>query len=151
MSPADLKQWRNALELTQVAASELLGVSRVTVQNWESETTRIPVAIEAACEFHQRRWKMRPEFGPITLTYFDVPLWQSTYGPIAVPKVTRELYPDNATAVARACALRGSPGVNNLLLLAESGDIVWNSVQLEHECRTRRSSKVKNPRAKHVP
>ena len=146
MSPDQFKQWRNALSLTQIAASELLGVSRVTVQNWEGEVTRIPVAIDAACELHQRRWRMRPDFGPVTLTYFDAPLWQPKYGPSAVPKTSRELYPDNASAIGRACKLKNLPDVHNLMILAESGDVVWNSVQLEHECKERLPNRQKRAR-----
>lgn len=38
-SPAKLKQARHVLKLTQDAFADLLGVSRVTVANWEAGTT----------------------------------------------------------------------------------------------------------------
>lgn len=141
MSPEEFKQWRNLVQLTQVVAGEVLGVSRITIQNWESGAVKIPVAVEAACELHVRRWKMRSEFGPVTLTYFDSPLWQPTYGPIAIPKVSRELYPTNAAALDRVCELSGTSGVHNLLIVAESGEVLWNSVQLEQERERRRTRK----------
>jgi DNA-binding XRE family transcriptional regulator len=149
MSPDDFKKWRNTLKLTQVEASEMLGISRVTVQNWENSTTRIPMAIEAACEMFHRRWKMRPEYGPVTLTHLDAPLWQSPYGPTVIPKLSKELYPNNSAAVERACQLRGQPGIYSLLVSDESSDIVWNSIQLEQECERRSSTRksARNSRA----
>lgn len=148
MSPDNFKQWRNSMELTQIFAGELLGVSRVTIQNWENGSTRIPAAIEIACEAHLRRWRMRFEFGPVTLTYFDAPLWQPVYGPISVPRVSRELYRDNGSAINRVCDLRKSPGLHNPLILAESGEIIWGSMELEQECEKRQPAKRKSSSAR---
>ena len=135
MFPEQFKSWRSSLDLTQIAAAGLLGVSRVTVQNWENTVTRIPAVVDAACEFHRRRWKMRPEYGPVTLSHFDAPLWQSPYGPATVPRATKELYPNNQAAIERACTLLGRADIHNVLITDESGDIVWNGIQLAEECK----------------
>src|SRR6266700_357084 len=71
MDQWDLKKWRKKLGINQAAAGEMLGLSRGAVQDWESEVRPVPLAVELACQELLRRWKQRPEFGPVTLLYAD--------------------------------------------------------------------------------
>src|SRR6266567_3504438 len=71
----DFKKWRRKLRYSQFDAAEELGLSRAAVQNWESETVPISEVVELACEELTLRWKQRPEFGPVTLTYADEQVW----------------------------------------------------------------------------
>ena len=70
----DFKKWRKKLAINQVAAGEMLRLSRGAVQYWESELRPIPLAVELACQESLRRWKPRPEFGPVTRLYADGPI-----------------------------------------------------------------------------
>jgi DNA-binding XRE family transcriptional regulator len=76
MDMAEFLKWRKSLGYTQEEAGKKLGVSRATIQNWEKGVTRIPRAAELACLQVARRWKQRPEFGPVALVYTDGPVWQ---------------------------------------------------------------------------
>src|SRR2546422_11366206 len=71
----DFKKWRRKLRYSQFDAAEELGLSRAAVQNRESETVPISEVVELACEELTLRWKQRPEFGPVTLTYADEQVW----------------------------------------------------------------------------
>ena len=64
MDQWDFKKWRKKLGINQIAAGEMLGLSRGAVQHWESEVRPVPLAVELACRELLRRWKKRPEFGP---------------------------------------------------------------------------------------
>lgn len=48
MTPADLRDWRKHLHLTQTAAAETLGCSRRSIINWE-QGKPIPRYIALAC------------------------------------------------------------------------------------------------------
>lgn len=137
MKPDELKSWRARLQLTQEAAGKLLGVTRVTVANWEGAVTPIPVVVEEACRIHEMRWKMRDEYGPVTIVYADGPMFQPAYGPGRVPRIRREPFKNNRDAVARACELIGRADVHNMFIIDESGDFVWTSVHLQDECKKR--------------
>ena len=71
---SELREWRKILGYTQEQAGKALGVTRATIQNWEYELSSIPVAVQLACSVLLRRWKQRPEFGPVTVAYTGVPL-----------------------------------------------------------------------------
>ncbi len=72
MDQWDFKKWRKKLGVNQVAAGD--GLSRGAVQDWESEIRPVPRAVELACQELLRRWKQRPEFGPVTLLYAEGPV-----------------------------------------------------------------------------
>jgi len=118
------------MDVTQAIAGEMLGVTRVTIQNWEAGTTRIPIAVESMCDMHEKRLKMRSDYGPVTLIYHDAPLWQPLYGPARVPRVSRELYPNNESALSRVGELMTGGSFHNPLIIDESGDVVWTSKQI---------------------
>ncbi len=146
MDTNDFKAWREEMGLTQDGARALLGVSRVTVQNWENAETRIPAYVETACEMHRRGRKKLPDFGPVTLTYFDAPLWQKSFGPAVIPKMSRELYANNRDAISRLRELRSqNHDINNPLISDKAGDVVWISQELVRECEKEASQDQSRP------
>ena len=106
MDQWDLKKWRKRLGISQVAAGEMLGLSRGAVQQWESEIRPVPLAVELACQELLRRWKQRPEFGPVTLLYAEGPISLSS----SDLALRCESHPDNASALSRVVRL-GKPQV----------------------------------------
>src|SRR3954469_9427152 len=102
----DLKRWRRSLGYSQFDAAEMLGISRGGLQHWESEHHRVPTAAELACDELTRRWKQRPEFGPVMLVYTNEPMWPEPDCPSRVICIRREWMPDNEGAIRRACRLR---------------------------------------------
>jgi DNA-binding XRE family transcriptional regulator len=85
MDQWDFKKWRKTLEINQVAAGEMLGLSRGAIQQWESDIRPVPRAVELACQELLRRWKQRPGFGPMThqlrLPLSCVVIWSSNATP----------------------------------------------------------------------
>ena len=69
------------LGLTQHELAKRTGVSRSTIQNWESDTTALPKMIDDLCVLWSDRLKKeQADFGPVTLCYADGPMWVSAYG-----------------------------------------------------------------------
>jgi DNA-binding XRE family transcriptional regulator len=147
MKPQHLQDWRAMLELTQAQAADLFGVSRATIINWENGVTPIPKMVEALCDIHGKRWKMGPNYGPVTLIYSDGPMWMNPYGPNRIPIMQRELYKNNKEALERAFELIGQPNAHNIFIMEESGDIVWNQVQLHQEYKNRQQKNSKRQKA----
>jgi len=151
MDKWDFLKWRKTLRYTQAQAGEQLGVNRGTIQNWERGITRISRSAELACEELTRRWKQRPEFGPVTLVYADSPIWQQAEGPYNVPVLQCERHPSNDAAIEQASRLKGSPHFINPLIVEEGGGVVWMGPELLRECdrraeevRARRETAVRN-------
>src|SRR5258708_9511864 len=71
MDQWDFKKWRKKLGINQVSAGAMLGLSRGAVQYCESDIRPVPRAVELACQELLRRWKERPEFGPVGLLYAE--------------------------------------------------------------------------------
>jgi transcriptional regulator with XRE-family HTH domain len=134
----DLKKWRRKLRYSQFEAAEKLGVSRGAIQHWECERNPIPNAIDLACEEIARRWKQRPEFGPVVLVYSDEPMWPEPDCPSRVLCMQCELHPNNEAAIWRACRLRKTPNVINPFVMGEDGGIVLTNPELLNECDKRR-------------
>jgi DNA-binding XRE family transcriptional regulator len=106
MDQWDFKKWRKKLGINQVAAGEMLGLSRGAVQQWESEIRPVPRAVELACQELLRRWKQRPEFGPVTLLYADGPVPQVDSLFCGDLVLRCEPHPDNESALGRVVRLR---------------------------------------------
>lgn len=137
----DLKKWRKKLRYTQCEAAMMLGVSRGTIQHWESERNPIPLAVELACIELTRCWKRRPEFGPVTLVYADSPLVQEAEGPYFLA-VQCQHCGNNASAIIQASQLRGSPQFNNPFILDNDGEIIWSSLEILEECQRQKRGNV---------
>jgi DNA-binding XRE family transcriptional regulator len=143
MENSNLLRWRRTLGYTQEEAGKKLGVSRSTIQNWEKGVTRIPKAAELACLQLARRWKQRPEFGPVALVYTDGPIWQELQDPHCIVGIQCELYPNNEAALQRACRLRHIPKIIYRFIMEEDGGVIWNGPELLRECDRRRRTKKK--------
>jgi hypothetical protein len=141
MRGAELLDWRKRLGFTQSEAGQKLGVTRATIQNWESESTPIPGAVETGCQIWEQELKKRPEFGPVTLIYSDGPMFVNPYGPNRLAMMQRELYPTNAEALERIYDLWGREDFHSPLIMAESGEIAWNVVELTRHVAEAASSR----------
>lgn len=137
MDMAEFLKWRKMLRYTQEEAGKKLGVSRATVQNWEKGVTRIPKAAELACLQITRRWKQRPEFGPVAFVYTDGPIWQELQDAHCIVVLQCDLYPNNDAALERACRSKQTPGVIYQFIMEENGGIIWNGPELLRECDRR--------------
>lgn len=132
MKASDFRDWRQRVGLTQAEAGAKLGVTRGTIQNWESEATAIPPVVETGCWIWEDRLRqIRPDLGPVTLIYADGPMFINPYGPrrpLAMMK--QEPYPTNAAALTRVRELWGRDDFHNPFILEESGKHLWNAVEL---------------------
>src|SRR2546423_13868211 len=99
-------KWRKTLRYTQAEAADLLGVNRGTIQHWESGITRVPKAAELATQVLTRRWRQRPDFGPVALIHADNPIWQQADGPYVAAALQCERFSDNDGAIERATQLK---------------------------------------------
>jgi transcriptional regulator with XRE-family HTH domain len=140
MNGATLRKWRKQLGFTQEEAAKHLDVSRATIQNWELEITAVPGAMDFACQECARRWKQRPDFGPVLLVYTEGLIWPPYDQPDYFPNLYCEPYPDNEAAIQRALRLSNKPNFANAWILEKGETVIWNSAELLLEC-TRRSSR----------
>jgi transcriptional regulator with XRE-family HTH domain len=140
MNRAALRKWRKQLGFTQDEAAKHLGVSRATIQNWEYGVTAVPGAMEFACQECARRWKQRPDFGPVLLVYTEGLIWPPYDQADYFPTLYCEPYPDNEAAIRRALRLSNIPNFANAWIFEEGETVIWNSSELLLEC-TRRSSR----------
>jgi DNA-binding XRE family transcriptional regulator len=136
MDQWDFKKWRKKLGINQVSAGEMLGLSRGAVQHWENEVRPVPHTIELACVELLRRWKQRPEFGPVTLLYADGPI----SGDLAL--LQREPHPNNESALSRVVRLRETVNLFMPLIVADDGKVIWSGSELLHECDARKERKA---------
>ncbi len=138
MDQWDFKKWRKKLKINQVVAGELLGLSRGAVQYWENDLRPVPRAVELACQELLRRWKQRPEYGPVTLLYSK---GQIVEGDCHLPDnlVMRcEQHPDNESALSRISRLSENLNSCTLFIVDEDGTAVWAGPELLHVCEQRK-------------
>jgi DNA-binding XRE family transcriptional regulator len=124
-------KWRRTLGYTQDEAGEKLGVSRGTIQHWERDVTRIPQAMEMACQELTRRWKQRPDFGPVSLVYAD--------GRASSPTsfLHCELHSNNDAAIQQALRLSETPNFVNPHIMEDGAGVIWTTAELVGECARR--------------
>lgn len=147
MNSEEFKVWRAKLGYTQAQVAEQFKISRVTVVNWESEATPIPHVVGQLCNVYDMLWKMRDDFGPVTLVFGNGAFFLNPYGPNPMPKpLERERYPNNREAIARACDLINK--YSTMWIVADDEEIVWNGPKLRIECekRIQQSSEVSKNR-----
>jgi len=132
MDAKELKVWRERVGLTQQQFADKLGVTRTTIQNWESGATSITHAVDTSCEIWEKRLKQEnPDLGPVTLVYSDGPMFVNPYGPRSRPALMQqEPYPTNTAALARVQQLWGREDFYNAFIIEESGVPLWNVVEL---------------------
>jgi hypothetical protein len=139
MDQWDFKKWRKKLGINQVVAGEMLGLSRGAVQYWESEIRPVPRAVELACQELLRRWKQRPEFGPVTLLYAEGPISQADDSPACSDLALRcESHPDNESALSSLVRLRETVNFFMPFIVADDGTVIWSGPELLHECDARK-------------
>jgi hypothetical protein len=85
-----------------------------------------------------RRWKQRPEFGPVTLLYADGPVSQVDSLPCGDLVLRCEPHPDNESALARVVRLRETMNLFMPLIVEDDGTVVWSGLELLHECDVRK-------------
>ena len=134
MNGLELKEWRKLLGYTQERAAHEFEVTRATIQNWEYAITAVPVAVDLATRQLLRRWKQRPEFGPVTLVYASVPLWPIPNGVDQLPTLFCRRYSDNKAAFLRVFELRTSSIFFSPMIVDESNFVIWSGPQLTEEC-----------------
>lgn len=137
MDAADFRKWRTTLGYRKAAAARLLGVSRNTIQNWERGFTRVPTIAELASRELTRRWKQRPDFGPVALLYADEPVWPKPDYPFRTIFARCELQADNEMAIRQALRLRETVSFHHPLVIDQDGGIVWTTPDLLCECDKR--------------
>lgn len=125
-------RWRRTLGYTQEEAGAKLGVTRGTIQHWERGMTRVPLAIELACGELTRRWKQRPEFGPVNLVYADSDVSSR------MRLLHCELHSNNDAAFVQALKLSATPNFIHPFIMEDGGHVVWTVAELLHECERRR-------------
>jgi DNA-binding XRE family transcriptional regulator len=138
---SELREWRKILGYTQEQAGKALGVTRATIQNWEYESSSIPVAVQLACRVLVRRWKQRPEFGPVTVAYTGIPL--SLAAQAQDETLTCERYSNNRDAFSRLMDLKNSAAIFNPIILDDAGCAVWSGEALMKECEKYRDDSAK--------
>ncbi len=140
MDQWDFKKWRKKLGINQFAAGEMLGLSRGAVQDWESEIRPVPRAVELACQELLRRWKQRPEFGPVTLLYAEGPISRVDSLPSGDLVLRCEPHPNNESALGRVVRLRETVNLFMPFIVEGDGTVVWSSLELQHECDAQKSA-----------
>jgi DNA-binding XRE family transcriptional regulator len=75
MDAGRFSTWRKRLGWTQEEAADQLGRTRQTINAWESGKQSIPEEIESVCQWKEREWLQRPEFGPVHLAWCDASLF----------------------------------------------------------------------------
>ena len=140
MDQWDFKKWRKKLGINQVAAGEMLGLSRGAVQYWESDLRPVPRAVELACQELLRFWQQRPEFGPVTLLYSDGPISQVDSRPSGDLVLRCEPHPDNESALCRLVRLSEILSLFMPLIVDDDGTSIWSGSELLHECGARKKT-----------
>ena len=139
MDKRQFVRWRRTLDYTQEEAAEKLGVARGTIANWEGGVTRVPQAVELACLELTRRWKQRPDFGPVSLVYTVEKESSRT------SSLQCALFSNNEAAIKEAIKLLEN--VIPPLIIEDGGGVVWSASELLRECERRRDEAKTTPHA----
>lgn len=133
MEAVEFSTWRKRLGITQEDLAERwAGVTRNTIQNWESGATAIPAAVATACTVWERRLKQEnPALGPVTLVYADGPMFIDPYAPRRrLAMMQQEPFQSNTAAIARVIDMWGRDEFHNAFIIEKSGSDLWNIVEL---------------------
>jgi len=132
VTPEEFTTWRKTHGLTQERAAYQFKVTRTTIQNWESGATSLPSGVEDLCKIWGRRFRqVNPGVGPLTLIYSDAPMFVNAFGPRSRPAMMhQEAFATNAAAIARLMFLSAHEGFHNAFIMEESGEMLWNAVEI---------------------
>ncbi|MFX8731511.1 hypothetical protein ABTM48_20020, partial [Acinetobacter baumannii] len=89
---------------------------------------------ELACQELLRRWKQRPEYGPVTLLYSDAPVSEVDSRPSGDLVLRCEPHPDNESALGRVVRLSETVNLFMPFIVDDNGTAVWAGPELLHEC-----------------
>ncbi|WP_094183569.1 helix-turn-helix domain-containing protein [Bradyrhizobium canariense] len=137
MTGQELRFWRDELALTQEQAGALLDVTRVTIQNWERGRTTVPEPVALACAFLFRRWKQRPDFGPVTLVRFDV--CQTGHSKLRI-----QICENNEAAFRSLVDTGEDIKETTPIVMHFNGEALWSGVELAEQCETYRKLSLNN-------
>ena len=137
MNSVEFRKWRESFGLTQHEIAKRLGVSRSTIQNWESDATALPSMIDDACAvWSDRLKKEQADLGPVTLCYADGPMWVDAYRPrnrLAMMQ-TEPFCKTNSAALARVRMLWNNENVHGPFVMEKSGGPLWNQGRAGEGC-----------------
>lgn len=136
-------RWRRTLRYAQLETAEKLGVSRSTIRNWEYGLTPIPLVVELACLELTRRWKQRPEFGPVSLVFTE------GLGSSRTTRLQCALFSNNDAAIKEAIKLLES--VMLPMIMEDGGGVVWTASELLSECQKRKDEAKARPAGEQTP
>jgi DNA-binding XRE family transcriptional regulator len=125
MDQWDFKKWRKKLGLNQVAAGEMLGLSRGAIQYWENDRRPVPRAVELACQELLRRWKQVPEYGPVVLLYSEGLASEVDTRSSGDLLMRCEPHPDNESALSRLVRLAETLDLFMPLIVDDHGTAIW--------------------------
>lgn len=141
MDQWDFKKWRKKLGMNQVVAGDMLGLSRGAVQYWESDIRPVPRAVELACQELLRRWKQRPEYGPVILLYSTSPVSEVLSRPSGDLLLRSETHLNNQSALSRLVRLAEILHLFMPLIADEDGTAIWTGPDLLRECEERKKTR----------
>lgn len=141
MDQWDFKKWRKRLGINQVVAGDMLGLSRGAVQYWESDIRPVPRAVELACKELLRRWKQRPEYGPVILLYSTSSVSEVLSRPSGDLLLRSETHPNNQNALSRLVRLAEILHLFMPLIADEDGTAIWTGPELLCECEERKKTR----------
>jgi DNA-binding XRE family transcriptional regulator len=132
MTPIELRQWRERFGLTQTELAKRFGVTRNTIQNYESGATTVPSTMKQACAVWEDQFKKETaDLGPVTLCYADGPMWVDAYRPRnRTPFLHQEPFATNSAALARVKMIWDNSDVHGPFIMERSGNPLWNHVEL---------------------
>lgn len=139
MNPEHFKKWRTDLKLTQDDASKLIGLSRYTIQNWESAKTPIPFYVADLISIVGRTIKKKRNDFPVLLAYFDSDFWVRPGHDLA--RVTVEKFPSNSAMLRRVHELiKTNAAFFNASVIEQDNpeNDIWNHNELEVEIESPR-------------
>jgi DNA-binding XRE family transcriptional regulator len=133
LTGAEFLAWRERAGFTQERAAARLGVTRNTIQNWETGQTGIPPVVETGCKVWERRLKQEdPTHGPVPLIYTSGPMSADSYGPRGpLAMMQQEALPTNASALGRVLELSERTDFHSPLIVDESHDMLGNAIELQ--------------------
>lgn len=142
MIGTDFRTWRNELKLTQEAAGNRFGVSRFTVQKWESGQLEIPSYVKHLAMWITREIKQRQDDFPVQLAYATEEPWLKEGRPLSM--IVLEDFPNNTAMLRHVHQLIRSGTALHLASVIEKGKpeiSIWNREELHKEIEQPMSSR----------
>jgi DNA-binding XRE family transcriptional regulator len=143
MLGATFHAWRTDLKMTQESAGKRFGVSRFTVQKWESDQADIPKHVETLMVWISREIKQQQDDFPVQLAYCDAMPWVEAGKPLA--QVILKDFPCNSLMLRGVHELLNSGHELHLASVIEKGRpemSIWQRDELIEEIRNPKASRI---------